>query len=103
MRIEFDNLEAFLDEIKAELADTEVSHCVRVTAETQDVNNGVTQVFLKAGFLPNDTLRELRLYCGEDWAGGGADGSREFKQLLDQLDTACAKMKVTVRGGVYRG
>lgn len=104
MKVEFDDLDDFVAELKAERSDDlEYSHYVRVTCETQSPNDGVTLVFFKAGFLANGGLCELRTFCGEDWVGSKQEGTEAFRAMLHRLDAVCQELKVLIRGGAYCG
>ena len=97
MKVVFSDVAEFLDELRK--VETEI---VRVTPKQQAINNGVSELFLRAGFLVNEDLNELTQSCGEAWTGSD-EASRQYDTCEAVISNACNEKGIEVRGGEYDG
>jgi len=99
MKVVFSDVADFLDELNK--ADTKL---VRVTGKQNAINNGVSELFLRAGFLVGENLNELTQYCGETFQGNHSTGMLDqYKAVESEIREACKAQGVEVRGGEYDG
>ena len=97
--IEFHSLDSFLKELEDE------DRNIVVRAEIVEQQRSVTDslFFLNAGFLKNDQLRSLELFCGAEPAMRGETGGRAAAQQgLERIEHACVELGLELRQGVYR-
>ncbi len=99
MKVSFSDVSDFLDELERE--ETKV---VRVTGKQHSINNGVSEMFLIAGFLVGENLNELTQHCGETFQG---DKSNEmlgqYEAFENEIREFCKTQGIEVRGGEYDG
>jgi len=97
MKVVFNNFAEFLDELRK--VETEY---VRVTAKEQAVNDGVSELFLRAGFLVGEDLNELTQCCGETWKGN-SEAEMKYEACEIVINDVCKEKGIEVRGGEYDG
>ncbi len=98
MKVIFSDMAEFLDELQK--VETE---CVRITAKEQVINNGVSELHLRAGFLVGEELSELTECCGEILAGDASKASEQYEACEAVINDVCKEQGVEVRGGEYDG
>lgn len=99
MKVSFSDVCDFLNELEREK-----TKIVRVTAKEQPINNGTSEMYLRAGFLVGENLNELNQYCGETFQGNKSNEMREnYESLENEIREFCKAQGIEVRGGEYDG
>ena len=99
MKVVFDHVPDFLNELKR--VETIL---VRIHPRKQAINNGVSEMFLRAGFIAGGDLNELTQHCGETFHGDESNEMLDqYKSLEDEIREFCKAGGIEVRGGEYDG
>ena len=97
MKVIFNDISGFLNELERE--ETKI---VRITAKEQAINNGVSEMFLVAGFLVGENLNELTQYCGQTFQGDESNEMlKQYKTFENEIREFCETQDIEVRGGEY--
>ncbi len=103
--VSFSEVEEFLADLAADRGKVQ---CARIEYVLQEVNDGLTQVFVKCGFMVKDgdehELRELQYHCGDDKCSdvnGSGEGTVQSQDLMKYLRERIEALEVEVRGGSY--
>lgn len=97
--VEFTSVEAFLADLDED-ADL-VADVVRVEIVTQKQNEGVSDVFVRAGFVVGESRRQLVLHCGEEWKPSGGGGREQAEQVVAELTERVKQRNIEVRAGGF--
>ncbi len=99
MKVNFIEMPDFLNEL--ERVETLL---VRITPKQQAVNNGVSEMFLRAGFVAGGDLNELTQHCGETYQGDQSNEMQDqYKAFGDEIREFCKAKGIEDRGGEYDG
>lgn len=99
MKVSFSNVCDFLNEIERE--ETKI---VRITVKEQAINNGVSEMFLVAGFLVSESLNELTQYCGQTFQGDESNEMlKQYEAFENEIREFCKAQGIEVRSGEYDG
>ena len=97
--VEFSSVEAFLADLDED-ADL-IADVVRVEIVTQKVNEGVSDVFVRAGFVVDSSRRQLVLHCGEEWKPSGGGGREQAEKVVSDLTKRVKERSIEVRAGGF--
>lgn len=99
MKVSFSEVSDFLDELGRE----EVQ-LVRITPTGRAINNGTSELFLRAGFLVGENLNELTQHCGETFQGDqSTEMLDQYKLFENEINEFCEAHDIEVRSGEYDG
>lgn len=94
--VDFTDAESFVADMDAD-ADRIDGGIVRVEIAMQAQNDGVSDVFVRAGFLVEGSRRQLVLNCGEHWkprGGGGIDNANKaVSELAERINGRGLEMR----------
>jgi hypothetical protein len=100
--VHFSKAEEWIEELELQ-ASTLVIPWVRCTALFKwDSQIQILQhVTAYAGFWGQKEYVELRDYCGQRTQDGPQDATDRYQAIRKQVETACARLRIQVRGGYY--
>lgn len=102
IRVKFDTLEDFIDEVVAECDAGGIDgDLVRAEKGRVAINNGVMNLMLQIGFLSDGQLREACFSCGEILEGGGTEAKDEAETCLTRLSSVLSARGLCLRGGRF--
>ena len=99
MKSSFSGVSDFLDELGRE----EVEF-VRITPTERAINNGVSELSLRAGFVVGENLNELNQCCGETYQGNESSEVEErYEAFENEIKEFCEAHDIGIRCGEYDG
>lgn len=95
MMVSFDSLDNYL----AEMRESHPLSTVRAEVCREKVNDGVTEVRVESTYYDDTCFFKATVDCGEDWAGGVGEGSKEAEAVVAKIKAACGEMGVKFGAG----
>lgn len=100
MIVKFDNLKDYIDELREVRGRSIV---VRATIDTLEINDGLSRVTVKSGFVNEPDFCSACIDCGDNpvgrnWSGPGIDAA---KKVIEELKQECERLGHNLRGGEF--
>ncbi len=107
MRILFNQLEEFLDELAKDLSDPRADIHRRMVRLTRRyiigaLSPNIRHVFVDASYQVNGQVITLEVYCGDLWGMTKGDDEEVYKQsdkFFEMVQEFCTAHGVEIRGG----
>lgn len=97
--VEFNSLQDFLTELALDAQKVDDKQ-VRCCVATQPQNEGVSDVFVRAGFMVNGNRMHVAEKCGELWAGDRGE-HHNAGELTAAIADTCRELGLELRGGEF--